>query len=51
MFTFEIVYDYDEDCPSLSETFTGTYEEMQAYVKELKEAGYFNIDVTQLYDE
>ena len=40
---YEVIYDCD-DCRGITEIFEGEWTELKAYIKELRECGYFNID-------
>lgn len=50
---YDIIYTYDDgdNACDLRETFRGTREEMLAFIEELKECGYYNIDAYAYYDE
>ena len=49
METWEIIYDYTDEggyeSRNIRETFEGTWEEMRAYIKEMRRNGCYNIDV------
>ena len=49
MDTYEIIYDYAEDCDTIYdiyEHFTGTWDELQDHLKKMRENGCFHIDAT-----
>lgn len=40
---YEIIYDY-EDEKNIRETFEGTWEELQSYIRQMRDTGCYNID-------
>lgn len=51
MFEYEIVYDYSndyEDTYNIKETFFGTWEDLQSYIKRMKETGCYNISAAEV---
>lgn len=51
---YEIIYDYtdeggNESCNNV-ETFTGTWDELQAYIKSMRKTGCYNITATEVRD-
>ena len=55
METYEIIYDYcgeDGNCDyNIREEFTGTWEELQQYIKQMKRNGCYNISATDITPE
>lgn len=53
MTDYEIIYDYTDDggneCTNISESWSGTYSELQSYIKRMRENGCYNISATALY--
>ena len=48
---FEIIYDYDDgwtETRNISETFTGTWDELQDYLKSMRRRGCYNISAASL---
>lgn len=57
---YEIIYDYDNSAldydggyfeeKNIREEFTGSWDELQDYIKSMKKNGCYNIDAVALYD-
>lgn len=47
----EIIFDYNETERNLRDVFHGTWQEMVDYVAEMRQLGYYNIAVNEIYDE
>ena len=48
---FEIIYDYDDgwtDTRNISETFKGTWDELQDYLKSMRRHGCYNISAAAI---
>lgn len=51
---YEITYDYDDEWSgggTSSETFEGTWSELQDYIKQMRRNGCYNIDANAVYEE
>lgn len=52
---YEILYDYDDESGETyknnSETFEGTWSDLQDYIKQMRQNGCYNIDANEVYDE
>lgn len=52
---YEIIYDYTDEGGYESrdnmETFTGTWTELQAYIKQMRKQGCYNIVATEVRNE
>ena len=51
MHEYEIIYDYSDeysDTYNIREMFFGSWEDLQAYIKRMKETGCYNIDATEV---
>lgn len=51
---YEIIYDYTDDsgyeCCNNVETFEGTWDELQAYIRDMRRNGCYNISATCIRD-
>lgn len=53
MSVYEITYDYSNEYDTernITETFEGTWTELQEYIKQMKRNGCFNIYAAHCYD-
>lgn len=53
MTAYEIIYDFSNDYTderNISEMFEGSWQELQEYIKQMKQNGCYNISATALYD-
>lgn len=52
---YEILYDYDDESGEIyrnnSETFEGTWSDLQDYIKQMRRNGCYNIDANEVYEE
>ena len=52
--TYEIIYDYSDeffDDFNIGTTFTGTWDELQNYIEQLRDAGCYNFSVACISEE
>ena len=51
---YEIIYDYDDgwtEHRNISEMFTGTWTELQAYIKQMRKRGCYNIAAAVIWED
>lgn len=48
---YEVIYDVDEDVRNIRETFAGSWFDLQDFIKNLRDSGFYNIAVNNIGSE